>query len=110
MMVLDVGHNEDGIKQIVRQIELPIMKTCTSSSDLVKDKEIDKMLSLASETCILLFYQGSYSRGPSRKISWSKMACGRLNGKTYPQLNDAFRLPWLMHSRRDLIVFVEVYL
>jgi dihydrofolate synthase/folylpolyglutamate synthase len=64
-VILDVGHNEDGIKQIVQQIELTKHHDLHIVIGMVKDKEIDTVLSLLPQLRKLLFYPGSYSKSPA---------------------------------------------
>jgi dihydrofolate synthase/folylpolyglutamate synthase len=59
----DVGHNEDGIKQIIQQIELTTHHELHIIIGMVKDKEIDTVLSLLPHSANYYFTQASYSKG-----------------------------------------------
>ena len=61
-IVLDVGHNEDGIKQIIQQIELTTHHELHIIIGLVKDKEIDKVLSLLPHSAHYYFTQAHIPR------------------------------------------------
>jgi dihydrofolate synthase/folylpolyglutamate synthase len=45
-VILDVAHNEDGIRQLVNQVELSDYRQLHIIFGMVKDKEIDKVLAL----------------------------------------------------------------
>jgi dihydrofolate synthase/folylpolyglutamate synthase len=61
-VILDVGHNEDGIKQIVQQIELTKHHDLHIIIGMVKDKEIDTVLSLLPHSANYYFTQAHIPR------------------------------------------------
>lgn len=54
-VILDVAHNEDGIKQIVEQLELTDYDHLHIIIGMVKDKAIESFISIAKNS-YLLFY------------------------------------------------------
>ena len=61
-IILDVGHNEDGIKQILKQVELTDHHELHIILGMVKDKEIDKVLLLLPKTAHYYFTQAQIPR------------------------------------------------
>ncbi|MFI5154686.1 MAG: bifunctional folylpolyglutamate synthase/dihydrofolate synthase [Chitinophagales bacterium] len=104
MVVLDVGHNEDGIRQIVRQIELTDYEELHIVIGLVKDKEIDKMLTLLPKHAFYYFTKAQIPRAlPEVQLIEKALKAG-LNGKAYPKMNDALQAAMGHAHPRDLIV------
>ena len=104
MIVLDVGHNEDGIRQIVKQIEVTDHEELHIVIGLVKDKEIDKMLSLLPKHAYYYFTKAQIPRAlPEDKLIEKALAAG-LNGKAYPKMNEALQAALGHAHPRDLIV------
>ena len=62
MLVLDVGHNEDGIKAILSQLNVTPYNHLHIVTGFVKDKEVDKVLSLLPTTAIYYFTQAQIPR------------------------------------------------
>ena len=63
MVVTDVGHNEEGMKAIAKQLENTSHEDLHIVIGLVKDKEIENILQHLPPFAQLLFYKGSDSPG-----------------------------------------------
>ena len=83
-IVLDVGHNEDGIKQIIQQIELTTHHDLHIIIGMVKDKEIDTVLSLLPQSANYYFTQAHIPRALPAETLKEKAGEFNLKGKTYP--------------------------
>ena len=103
-IVLDVGHNDDGIKQIVQQIELTTHHQLHIIIGMVKDKEIDKVLSLLPRSAIYYFTQAQIPRALPAGILKSKATAQNLNGDVFADVNTAIRAARSKAHNDDLIL------
>lgn len=103
-IVLDVGHNDDGIKQIVQQIELTAHHELHIIIGMVKDKEIDKVLSLLPRSAIYYFTQAQIPRALPAAILKSKAKAQNLNGDAFADVNTAIKAARSKAHIDDLIV------
>jgi dihydrofolate synthase / folylpolyglutamate synthase len=103
-IILDVAHNEDGIKQLVQQVELTDYHQLHIIIGLVKDKEIAKVLSLLPHSAHYYFTQAHIPRAlPARELK-EKAAQFNLNGDLHPDVNTAIRLALSKATDKDLIL------
>ena len=103
-IVLDVGHNEDGIKQIVQQIELTTHHDLHIIIGMVKDKEIDTVLSLLPHSANYYFTQAHIPRALPAETLKEKAGEFNLKGKTYPDVNEAIKEAKSKSHKDDLIL------
>ncbi|HEV8269767.1 MAG TPA: Mur ligase family protein, partial [Chitinophagaceae bacterium] len=103
-IVLDVGHNEDGIKQIVQQIELTTHHELHIILGMVKDKEIDTVLSLLPHSANYYFTQAHIPRALPAEALKEKAGEFNLKGKTYPDVNEAIKEAKAKSHKDDLIL------
>jgi len=103
-IILDVAHNEDGIKQIIQQIELTTHHELHIVIGLVKDKEIDKVLSLLPHSAHYYFTEAQIPRALPAEILKSKAKDQNLNGEIFPDVNTAIKVARLKSHKDDLII------
>jgi len=103
-IVLDVGHNEDGIKQIMQQLELTTYHELHIIIGLVKDKEVEKVLSLFPHSAHYYFTQAQIPRALRADILKSKGSDQHLQGDSYPDVNTAIRTATDKAHKDDLIL------
>lgn len=104
VIVLDVGHNEDGIKQIVAQLELTQYRHLHIVIGMVKDKEIDHALALLPKEATYYFTQAQIPRAlPGDELA-AKAAGYGLNGHQYPTVPDALHAAKQAAHTNDLIL------
>jgi dihydrofolate synthase / folylpolyglutamate synthase len=104
VIVLDVAHNEDGIKQIAAQLEITDHETLHIVIGLVKDKEIDKVLLLLPKQAIYYFTKAQIPRAmPEEQLAARGNAIG-LHGHHYPDVNTALKTAMLHAKKKDLIL------
>lgn len=103
-VVLDVGHNEDGIKQILQQIELTTHHELHIIIGLVKDKEVEKVLSLLPHTAHYYFTQAQIPRALPADDLKSKGEGQNLNGESYTDVNTAIKAAKAKAHKDDLIL------
>jgi dihydrofolate synthase/folylpolyglutamate synthase len=104
LVVLDVAHNEDGIKQLIEQIELTDHHELHIILGFVKDKEVDHALSLLPKTAQYYFTQANIPRALDADSLREKAGSYGLRGKNYKDVNAALAEAKTRSSKDDLIV------
>jgi len=103
-IVLDVAHNEDGIRQLVEQIEITDHTNLHIVIGMVKDKEIDHALSLLPKQASYYFTKARIPRAlPEEQLKAKGEAAG-LRGKHYPDVNTALKEALEHAGKEDLIL------
>ena len=91
LVVLDVAHNEDGIQQIFKQVELTDHHHLHIILGMVNDKEIDKVLQLLPDTATYYFAQAQIPRALNAESLKLKAEGKGLKGETYSTVNVALK-------------------
>jgi len=104
LIVLDVAHNEDGIKQIFKQIELTDHHELHIVLGMVNDKEIDKVLALLPSTAIYYFTQSHIPRALKTESLKQKAESLGLKGEIYVDVNTALKTAKDKADKNDLII------
>jgi dihydrofolate synthase/folylpolyglutamate synthase len=103
-VVLDVGHNADGIKQICMQIEAMDYHELHIIIGMVKDKAIDPVLQLLPKEASYYFTRAQIPRAlPEDQLATTAATHG-LNGHHYPNVNAALEKALEHATEKDLIV------
>jgi len=103
-IVLDVGHNEDGIKQIIQQIELTARHNLHIIIGLVKDKEIDTVLSLLPHSANYYFTQAHIPRALPAETLKEQAGKFNLTGKIVTDVNEGIKEAKSKAHKDDLIL------
>ncbi len=104
LLVLDVGHNEDGIKQIAEQLEITDHDQLHIIIGLVKDKEADKVLSLLPKQAVYYFTRAQIPRAlPEDQLAEKGNSIG-LAGAHYPDVNTALKQAFAHAKKQDMIL------
>ena len=103
-VVLDVAHNADGIGQLVEQIELTDHTLVHIVLGMVKDKEVEKVLSLLPHTARYYFTQAQIPRAIDSVVLQAKALVAGLSGDIYPDVNAALDTAKNKAGRNDLII------
>lgn len=104
LVVLDVAHNEDGFKQIVEQIEVTDHNNLHIVLGMVKDKEIEKILSLLPKNANYYFTKAQIPRAiPENELALKASMIG-LKGETFPDVNSALHSALNKAHKDDLIL------
>ncbi len=107
LVVLDVAHNEDGIKQVLDQVEkvygiaYPQVHFVLG---MVKDKDIEKVLPLLPQDANYYFTHAHIPRALTAEELSHKAAQYQLNGKYYNDVNEAIKDAKQKATSNDLIV------
>ncbi len=103
-IVLDVAHNADGIRQLVRQLELSDYRSLHIVIGMVKDKEIDAALELLPREATYYFTRAHIPRALDEYILKEKAAVVGLEGDSYPDVNTAVHAAMEKASAADMIL------
>jgi dihydrofolate synthase/folylpolyglutamate synthase len=105
-VVLDVAHNEDGIKQVINQ--LAVSKTANEKVHfiigMVKDKEVDKVLSLLPPAARYYFTHAHIPRAMPAVELQTKAAAFNLSGDYFDDVNQAIDAAKQRVSVDELII------
>lgn len=104
LIVLDVAHNTDGITQLMRQVELTTHNKLHIVLGMVKDKEIEKVLSLLPHIATYYFTQASIPRAIDAGILQEKAMTFGLKGNVYTDVNNALAQAKANAGKDDMII------
>ncbi|MBC7850928.1 MAG: bifunctional folylpolyglutamate synthase/dihydrofolate synthase [Chitinophagaceae bacterium] len=103
-IVLDVAHNEDGMKQLLSQLELSDHHQLHIVIGLVKDKEIEKVLALLPKEASYYFTKASIPRAlPEGRLQEIAAKFG-LRGNHFETVDKAVQSAKQHASSKDLIL------
>ncbi len=103
-IVLEVAHNEDGIKQVIQHLERIHFNRLFIIIGMVKDKEINSVLSLLPKDAHYFFAQASLPRAlPASDLSQLAASNG-LQGEVIADVNEAIVQALSIASPEDLIL------
>ncbi len=105
LVVLDVAHNADGIRQLVQQAEVTAHNQLHIITGMVKDKEIEKMLALLPENATYYFTKAQIPRALPENELMEKAKKRGLKGNSFPEVNKALQFA-IQHAHPDDLVIV----
>jgi dihydrofolate synthase/folylpolyglutamate synthase len=105
VIVLDVGHNQDGIQQIIHQLSQTNYNQLHVVMGMVKDKEINEVLALMPKEATYYFTNAKIPRAlPSAELQKQAMHHGLLSGSAYSNTKDALLYAKAAADKNDLIL------
>lgn len=104
MVIADVGHNEDGIKQIVQQLELTTYNNLHIVIGFAKDKEVSNVLQLLPKTATYYFTKAQIERAMPEEILQSLAESNGLRGHSFSEVNLALKQAIANATKDDLIL------
>lgn len=111
VVVLDVAHNEDGIKQLLTQLSLLTFKDLHIVFGMVRDKEADKILSLLPHEAVYYFTQAQIPRALPVEELVAKAEAHSLHGCGYANVSMALSCALENAGPQDMIIVCgSVYL
>lgn len=105
LIVLDVAHNEDGIRQVVKQIEIIDPNDLHIIIGFVKDKEVDTIFELLPDRAIYYFTEAHIPRALNAEILKHKASSFGLTGKIYQDVNNAL-YDAISTARKDDLILI----
>lgn len=104
-VVMDVGHNEDGVKQIVAQLKESSYNKLHIIIGMVKDKEIEKVLALLPTDASYYFTKAHIPRALPEHDLQTKASAFDLQGENFENVNSAISTA-LQHAAKDDLILV----
>jgi dihydrofolate synthase/folylpolyglutamate synthase len=104
LVVLDVAHNQDGIKILMEQVEVTNHEHLHIIFGLVKDKELEKILPLFPKLADYYFTQANIPRALNANLLKEAAELFQLKGEAYPDVNVALKTSLTKASAHDLIL------
>ncbi len=90
LTICDMGHNIDGIKQIIRQIKKTKYRKLHFLIGFVKDKKTEKILKLLPKNARYYFCKANIERGLCKEKLKQKAVFLGLNGESYNSVKSAY--------------------
>lgn len=103
-IVLDVGHNEDGIRQICNQLEMMDYHHLHIVMGMVKDKDINSVLKLLPREALYYFTRAQIPRAMPEDQLMGLAAAAGLQGNCFADVNKALQHVLSHCNKNDLIV------
>jgi dihydrofolate synthase/folylpolyglutamate synthase len=103
LIIVDTGHNEDGIKMVVDQLKNTAYKALHIIFGVVADKNQDAILQLLPKNAIYYFTKADIPRAMNEKELAQKAAGFGLEGKSYQSVIEAFNAAKFNAEKNDLI-------
>jgi len=103
LTICDVGHNEAGIKEIVKQLNKTSYKKLHFVFGAVNDKSIDKILQLLPKNAYYYFCAAKIPRALAVDELYQAAAKYNLKGKEYIAVKEAIKFAKKNASKEDLI-------
>jgi len=103
LIICDTGHNEDGIREVMKNINLTPHKDLYMVIGMLEDKDISKILSLLPQRAFYYFCQPNIPRAkPANDLQLEAAKFG-LTGAFYPTVQAAFDEAKKNAGNNDLI-------
>lgn len=103
-VIADTSHNEAGLKQVLKQIDLLAYKKLHLVIGFVKDKEVHGILSLFPTEALYYFCQADNPRKLPVKDLQQLAEENGLKGKSYNSVNEAVRAAKIIATGEDVIL------
>lgn len=104
LLVVDVAHNEDGIRQLTEQIKLTPHKELHIVLGMVKDKDIQNVLHLLPKDANYYFTRAAIPRALPEDELMKMAGKAGLSGKKFSNVNFALYSASLKAGKKDLII------
>lgn len=103
LIICDTGHNEDGIKEVLKNIEGTPHKQLHMVIGMVNDKDVSKVLSMLPKTAVYYFTKASIPRALNEnELAQQAKSCG-LNGASFETVKEAIEAAKKKSKKGDLI-------
>ena len=104
LVILDVAHNIDGMRELVRQAEVTEYRELHLILGMVKDKEVEKILEMLPKSAKYYFTKAQIPRAMSEDELAVKAAIAGLQGTSWSDVNDALHSALEIAHPDDLII------
>jgi dihydrofolate synthase/folylpolyglutamate synthase len=104
LVILDVAHNPDGIRQLVQQLEITDHHELHLVIGMVKDKQVEEVLQLLPKQAHYYFTKAQIPRALSEQELAKKAGIAGLEGHVYPEVNMALKAAMEKANEKDMII------
>ena len=104
LVIADTAHNEEGIKEVIKQIRKIRNKQLHFVLGMVNDKAIDKILNLLPKSASYYFCKANIPRALDAEQLAIQAAQYNLNGKVYSSVKRAFNVAKKKADKNDLVL------
>ncbi|HVI49374.1 MAG TPA: folylpolyglutamate synthase/dihydrofolate synthase family protein [Chitinophaga sp.] len=105
LTVVDVGHNEAGIREVMQQLSHVNYQQLHIVTGFVKDKEVEKVLTLFPDTAHYYFCRAQLPRALDEVTLAEMGAAAGLKGHAYPSVQAALQAA-RQHAQSDDMILV----
>jgi dihydrofolate synthase / folylpolyglutamate synthase len=103
LVICDTGHNEDGIREVLKNIHATPHENLHMVIGMVKDKDIHKILALLPVNAIYYFCNPGLERAKPADELMNEAKPYGLNGKSYATVKDALQDAKINAKPKDLV-------
>lgn len=103
MVICDTAHNEQGLKDVIRQLKKEDFKTLHCVLGFVNDKDVEALLSLFPKKAQYYFVSPNVPRGLESKELKKIAKTFELNGKAYESVNKGLKAAKKAAQKTDII-------
>ena len=103
LIICDSGHNEDGIREVIKNIASIPYKNLHMVIGMVKDKDISKILGLLPKNAKYYFCQPNIPRAKAVQELWVEATEAGLTGGAYSSVKSALEAAKECASSKDFI-------
>lgn len=103
-LVLEVAHNEDGIKQMLAHVQMLSFDRLHLVLGMVKDKEIETVLKLLPTSACYYFTQAQIPRALEATLLQQQAATFGLQGNAFQNVQEALQQALVNAGQNDLII------
>jgi len=103
LVICDTGHNEDGISEVLNNIQATIFHKLHMVIGMVKDKDISKVLSMLPKEAIYYFCQPHLERAKPVEELAEEASAFNLQGETYSSVKEALSSARTNAGPNDLV-------
>ena len=103
LVIADTGHNEAGIKEVIKNIKNTKHEKLHFVLGMVNDKEVDKILQLLPKKAIYYFCKANIPRALDETLLKENAQQFNLKGNCYTNVQDALFAALQIASTKDLI-------
>ncbi len=103
LVICDTGHNEDGIREVLKNINVLPYEKLHMVIGMVKDKDISNILKLLPVNATYYFCQPDIPRAKAAEELAAEAKILNLFGQVYPSVNEALKTAKKNACARDLV-------
>lgn len=104
LVIADTGHNEDGIRQVLSNLETLKYQHLHFVFGAVNDKDVSKILSLLPKTAHYYFVRANIPRALNEQDLKTEAAVFKLSGNAYSSVEEGLKAAKKAAGKSDLIL------